>query len=152
MIGGIPPPGREKTMRTGAGLALIAVGAIFAFAVNATWSALNVHVVGWVLMIVGLAGILINRSTYAWLGRRVLVRRRGYARPVTTVEEVSVPPQSARQAARLEAGLSPYNTRPDGLGPEPVVADRVERVVVDPATGRRVVPGDTEVIEEFYEE
>jgi hypothetical protein len=141
-------------MRTGAGLALIAIGAIFAFAVNASWSAVNIHVVGWVLMIVGLAGILINRSTYVWLGRRVRVRRRGYARPVTTVEEVPVPPRSAHQAARLEAGLAPYDTR-DDLGPGPVVADdveRVERVVVDPATGRRVVPGDTEVIEDYYEE
>jgi Domain of unknown function (DUF6458) len=139
-------------MRTGAGLALIAIGAILAFAVNASWPALNVHVVGWVLMIVGLAGILINRSTYVWLGRRVFVRRRGYARPVTTVEEVPVPPQSARQAARLEAGLPPYGTTRDDVRADPVVADRVERVVVDPATGRRVVPGDTEVIEDFYEE
>jgi hypothetical protein len=143
-------------VRTGAGLALIAIGAIFAFAVNASWSALNVHVVGWVLMIVGLAGILINRSTYVWLGRRVFVRRRGYARPVTVVQEAPVPPQSARQAARIEAGLAPYAaTRDDlGAGPvtDPVVADRVERVVIDPATGRRVVPADTEVIEDFYEE
>jgi hypothetical protein len=136
-------------MRTGAGLALIAIGAILAFAVNASWSALNVHVVGWVLMIVGLAGIVINRSTYVWLGRRVFVRRRGYARPVTAVEEVSVPPQTPRQAraARLEAGLPPYST-PQG----DLAADRVERVVVDPATGRRVMPGETEVIEDFYEE
>jgi hypothetical protein len=141
-------------MRTGAGLALIAIGAIFAFAVNASWSALNVHVVGWVLMIVGLAGILINRSTYVWLGRRVFVRRRGYARPVSTVEEVSVPPQTPRQAraARLEAGLPPYSTARDDLVGDPVAADRVERIVVDPATGRRVVTGDTEVIEDFYEE
>jgi len=134
-------------MRTGAGLALIAVGAILAFAVNASWSAVNVHVVGWVLMIVGLAGILINRSTYVWLGRRV-VRRRSYARPVRTVEvqEVPVPPNAAGdpRAARAEAGLAPYN---------PVRADLAgDRVVIDPATGRRVVSGDTEVIEDLYEE
>ncbi|HUN33013.1 MAG TPA: DUF6458 family protein [Trebonia sp.] len=134
-------------MRTGAGLALIAIGAIFAFAVNATWSAVNVHVVGWVLMIVGLAGILINRSTYTWLGRRV-VRRRSYARPVRTVEvgEVPVPPNAARspQAARIEAGLAPYSADRDDLAGD--------RVVIDPATGRRVVPGGTEVIEDIYEE
>jgi uncharacterized iron-regulated membrane protein len=111
-------------------------------------------VVGWVLMIVGLAGILINRSTYVWLGRRVRVRRRGYVRPVSTVEEVSVPPQAARpaRAARLEAGLPAYSAPLDDLGRPvtgPVAADRV---VVDPATGRRVVPADTEVIEDFYEE
>jgi len=134
-------------MRTGAGLALIAIGAILAFAVNTSWSALNVHVVGWVLMIVGLAGILINRSTYTWLGRRV-VRRRSYTRPVRTVEvqEVPVPPSPARtpQAARVEAGLAPYS---------PVSEDLAgNRVVIDPATGRRVVTGDTEVIEELYEE
>jgi hypothetical protein len=141
-------------MRTGAGLALIAIGAILAFAVNASWSALNVHVAGWVLMLVGLAGILINRSTYVWLGRRVFVRRHGYARPVGPVEEVSLAPQAARRAgpARLEAGLPPYATARDDLGADPVVADQAERVVVDPATGRRVAVGDTEVIEDFYEE
>jgi hypothetical protein len=65
-----------------------------------------------------------------------------------------VPPQTPRQAtaARLEAGIPPYGTPRDDLAGDPVAADRVERVVVDPATGRRVVTGDTEVIEDFYEE
>jgi hypothetical protein len=139
-------------MRTGAGLALIAIGAILAFAVNASWSALNIHVVGWVLMIVGLAGILINRSTYVWLGRRVFVRRRGYARPVSTVEEVSLPPQATRNPGASRPGaLSAYSTPRDDLDVGPVTDAAVERVVVDPATGRRVVPRDTEVIEDFYE-
>jgi hypothetical protein len=49
------------TMGIGAGLFLMAVGAILAFAVNApgpSW--LNVDLVGWILMGVGLLGILLS--------------------------------------------------------------------------------------------
>jgi hypothetical protein len=76
-------------MRTGAGLALICVGAIFAFAVTANTSVLNLHTAGWVLMIIGLVGLVIPRKTYGWLGRRIVRRVRAY--PRGPVEEVSVP-------------------------------------------------------------
>ena len=40
-------------MGIGVSLILIAVGAILAFAVNATLVGVDIHTVGWILMIVG---------------------------------------------------------------------------------------------------
>jgi hypothetical protein len=59
-------------MRTASALALVAVGAIFAFAINRSPSFLNLQVVGWVLMVTGIAGALIPRRGSGWTRRRVL--------------------------------------------------------------------------------
>ncbi|MGI8448316.1 MAG: hypothetical protein ACR2MP_14275, partial [Streptosporangiaceae bacterium] len=68
-------------MKTGAGLALVAVGAILAFAVTGHPGWLNVQAAGWVLMVVGLAGMFVPRRGYGWL-RRQVVRRPSARRPV----------------------------------------------------------------------
>jgi hypothetical protein len=47
-------------MGIGVSLILIAVGAILAFAVNATVSGLEVTTIGWILMVVGIAGLLLS--------------------------------------------------------------------------------------------
>ncbi len=44
-------------MGIGVGIFLIAVGAILTFAVHATVAGLDLHVVGWVLMLAGVAGL-----------------------------------------------------------------------------------------------
>lgn len=62
-------------MKTATGLALVAVGAILAFAVTGHPGWLNVQAAGWVLMLVGLAGMFIPRRGYGWLRRRMVVRR-----------------------------------------------------------------------------
>jgi hypothetical protein len=62
-------------MKTGVGLALIAVGAIFAFAVTTNTSVFNLHTAGWVLIIIGIVGIAIPRRGYGWVGRRVTTRQ-----------------------------------------------------------------------------
>ena len=62
-------------MRTATGLALIAVGAILAFAVSGHPSFLNIQVAGWVLMLTGVAGMLIPARSYGWLRRQVVLRR-----------------------------------------------------------------------------
>ena len=62
-------------MKTGAGLAVICAGAILAFAVTANTSVFNLHTAGWVLMLIGVIGLLLPNRTYGWLGRRLLVRR-----------------------------------------------------------------------------
>jgi hypothetical protein len=59
-------------MRTASGLALIAIGAIFAFAVVGHPSFLNLQIVGWVLIGTGVAGILLPRRGYGWMSRRVV--------------------------------------------------------------------------------
>ena len=47
-------------MGLGVGLILAAVGAVLAFAVDATVSGVNIHTIGWILMIVGALGILLS--------------------------------------------------------------------------------------------
>ena len=74
-------------MKIGSGLALICVGAILAFAVTANTSAFNLHTAGWVLMLIGVIGLVIPGRTAGWLGRRVLVRR---TYPGRRVERVPV--------------------------------------------------------------
>ncbi len=64
-------------MGLGVGILLAAVGAVLAFAVSATVSGVNIHAVGWILLIVGIVGIVLSMifwSSWAgpgyWSGRR----------------------------------------------------------------------------------
>ena len=80
-------------MRTVTGLFLIALGAILAFAVQGHPSWLNIQVVGWVIMLTGVAGMVIPRRGYGWLRRRMVLRRGPGGRPVVDrVEEERYPP------------------------------------------------------------
>lgn len=47
-------------MGTGTSIFLIAVGAVLRFAVNVTTRGFNIHTIGVILMIVGIAGLLIS--------------------------------------------------------------------------------------------
>lgn len=59
-------------MGIGASIFLIAMGAIFAFAVQADLGWLNLSVVGWVLMFTGIVSLLV--TLYFWnRGRRAVV-------------------------------------------------------------------------------
>ena len=74
-------------MKTATGLAIVAVGAILAFAVTGHPGWLNVQAAGWVLILVGLAGMFVPRRGYGWLQRRVVrrpPRRRGGRRVVAS--------------------------------------------------------------------
>jgi hypothetical protein len=78
-------------MKSGIGWALICVGAILAFAVTVSTPGFNLHTAGWIIMIVGLIGLVTPRRliglvtprrTYGWVGRRLLLRRtRAYPAP-----------------------------------------------------------------------
>ncbi len=64
-------------MGLGVGIFLIAVGAVLTFAVHANSSGVDIHTVGWILMGVGAAGVLLSLmfwSTWAgpgyWTGGR----------------------------------------------------------------------------------
>ena len=106
-------------MRTGAGLALICVGAILAFAVTANTSVFNVHTAGWVLMIIGLIGLFLPRRAYGWLGQRTLVRRTRFWPGNRPVDEV-VP-------VRSYVARNPGTSRTDaGLPPKPTLASTVQ--------------------------
>jgi len=80
-------------MRTATGLFLIALGAILAFAVQGHPSWLNIQVVGWVIILTGIAGMAIPRRGYGWLRRRMVLRRGPGGVPVVDrVEEKRYPP------------------------------------------------------------
>jgi Domain of unknown function (DUF6458) len=133
-------------MKTGAGLAFIAVGAIFAFAVKGSPGFVDLHTVGWVLMLVGLVGMLLPRRTYGWLGRRMTVRR---SYPSGRVEQRAVPPH---------VSLNPGTAREDsGLPPEPTLLEQDDlidgtRLNGEPYETLRPAARDTEVIEDLYEQ
>jgi hypothetical protein len=66
-------------MGLGVGIFLIAVGAILTFAVNATTSGVNIDTVGWILMAVGFAGVLLSLIFWStWAGPGYWSRRRTY--------------------------------------------------------------------------
>ena len=134
-------------MKTGMGLAIIAVGGILAFAVTTNTSVFNLHTAGWVLMVIGIVGIAIPRRGYGWVGRRLFVRQTRW-RPSGRVEEVTYPTYANRNPAntRVQAGLP----APGALGsPE-------GHIDANPSTrdlATEVRPaGEQEVIEDVYEE
>ncbi len=130
-------------MKTGAGLAFICVGAILAFAVTANTSVFNLHTAGWVLMLIGVIGLLLPGRTYGWLRMRLLVRAAPTREPVTT-DLPAAPPYVARNpgTSRMELG------RPTLLDQED---DPIEEPYQD-ARSPRVPAATTEVVEDLYEE
>jgi hypothetical protein len=132
--------------RTGVGLLLITVGAILAFAVRANTSTVNLHIAGWVLMLIGVISMLLPaRGNNGWVGRRLLVKQT--RRPSgTTLEKRSVPPYISHNpgTSRIRAGLPP----------RPTLLTDTRGSVEDPADEGTGPPprGDTEVIEDMYEE
>lgn len=65
-------------MGFGVGLVMTATGAILIWAVNVTSSTVNLHAVGWVLLIIGLAGMALSLIFWSsWAGPgRISGRRR----------------------------------------------------------------------------
>jgi hypothetical protein len=125
-------------MRTATGLALVAIGAILAFAVTSSPSFFNFQIAGWVLILTGVAGLLVPRRGYGWLRRRVVVRRpRG-----TAVDPDGEP-----------------RTRGAGLFRRGPIADPTPPVPGSPVPGgtlEQAIPGTAqpteETVEEFFEE
>jgi len=121
-------------MKTATGLTLIAVGAILAFAITAEPPFFNFQIAGFVLMIIGAAGLVMPRRGYGWLRRRMVFRRDRYGRlvPRETSEE-HLPPYIALNPAADDTreDLSAVRT-----GAEPV--DRI--------------PPSVETVDEFREE
>jgi hypothetical protein len=75
-------------------LLLVAVGAILVWAVSATTSGVNLHTVGWILLIVGIVGGVLSMIFWSsWAGPGSLGRRRTQVdesvpgRRTTTIDE-----------------------------------------------------------------
>jgi phosphate/sulfate permease len=97
-------------MKTATSLTLVAVGAIIAFAITAHISWLNLQVIGWILILTGVTGAIITRST--WLRRNLVVKRRPAA---ATAERTSRRPPPSQ---RLVTGRRPVVAR-DAAPAEP---------------------------------
>jgi Domain of unknown function (DUF6458) len=66
-------------MRLGTSIVLIALGAILTFALNVSVSGVNLDVVGWILMIVGALGIVLELAIWGPRTRRRVTHSEGYA-------------------------------------------------------------------------
>jgi hypothetical protein len=152
-------------MKTGVSLALIAVGAILAFAVSGHPGWLDVQAVGWVLMLVGLAGMFIPRRGYGWL-RRQVVRRPAPRRAVVAshVEDSNVvasngtalPPGTVvltpEQAEAVQAGAL-METEPEVFpGRTLSKAEAEEQVATTTPAAAAPTATTSETIEEYLEE
>lgn len=76
-------------MKTATSLALVAIGAILAFAISRSPSWLNVQVVGWVLMLTGAVGAIIPRRGTGWLRRSTVVETDDVPDTETTADTVT---------------------------------------------------------------
>ena len=124
-------------MRTAPGLALIAIGAILAFAVTSSPSFLNLQIAGWVIMLTGVAGIVVPRRGYGWMRRQVVVRRpRG----------VAMEPRGGRRAL----GASQMFHRNPGPG-LPVPQARLTETITEQSTPTAAQPAE-ETVEEYFQE
>jgi hypothetical protein len=118
-------------MKYGSGLLLIGVGAIFAFAVTTNTSVFNLHTAGYILMLIGILGIALPARATGWVGRRIFVRR--YEQRGGRVENVTYRPYVNRNRANTRVPAGELSAGHDNPVPEGV-------------------PGETEVIEDVYEE
>jgi hypothetical protein len=140
-------------MKIGSSLALICVGAILAFAVTTNTSVFNLHTAGWVLMLIGVIGLLLPNRTAGWLGRRLLVRRSYPSRRVERIPARYVTRNPGTSA--LQAGLP---SRPTLLDQEDDLIEETEvpgyEVIQEPETPgyRPAAAQTTEVIEDIYEQ
>jgi hypothetical protein len=64
-------------MGLGVGIFLIAIGAILAFAVHTSTSGFDINTIGWILLIVGIVGVLISMIFWSsWAGPGYWTSRR----------------------------------------------------------------------------
>ena len=149
-------------MRTATSLALIAIGAIFTFAVSAHPSFLNLQIAGVVIMATGVAGLFLRKPAQGWLHRRTTLRRGGGGPVVGHVDEKRYPPY-----VMLNPAADPEQAESNGHQPgdltadetvEPGPSDEPAPIPDVPAEEQAEYPGDpaepqaAEVVEEYIQE
>jgi hypothetical protein len=134
-------------MRPATSLALIAIGAIFAFAVRAHPSFLNSQVAGLVIIVVGVAGMLLPGRGNQWLRRRIVLRRGTRGRVVEQVDETTYPSYVMINPDAL------HSVQPEGP-PEDASAEDGPPFIMNLPSDHLAAEqsGDTEVLEEYREE
>jgi hypothetical protein len=122
-------------MKTATALALVAIGAILAFAVHAEPPFFSFNVAGWVLMLTGILGGLVPRRGYGWM-RRKLVLNTGRGR---------------QQQVDLRRQRFSRLLMPGGLITQPTISGQDERRETDGDTAVQA-PVESDVIEQYIEE
>ncbi|MFD2091744.1 DUF6458 family protein [Blastococcus deserti] len=69
-------------MRLGTAIVLLALGAILTFALRVDLSGVDLQVVGWILMIVGALGIVLEVAVWGPRSRRRVTHTEGHDAPV----------------------------------------------------------------------
>jgi hypothetical protein len=133
-------------MKIGTGLTLIVIGAIFAFAVTTNTSVFNLHVMGYVLILAGIAAIAIPRRQYAQVSKRLVTTRRSRTWP------------GGGSIQTQETEVPPYVTINPGSDLSRDSLPAVPSIPADPEIGRVMTPGqsstssDTQFIEQLRDE
>ncbi len=139
-------------MKTGMGLVLIGIGAILAFAVTTNTSVFNLHTAGYVIMIIGILGLAVPRRGYGWVGRRLFVRQARW-RPGGQVEEVTYPSTVHTPAnTRVQAGLPAPGAFSGSEARHMGAAEDLPGGAAEPAETVGLRPGETQVVEDVYED
>jgi hypothetical protein len=133
-------------MKTASGLTLIALGAVLAFAVNGHPWFLNLQICGWILMIIGVIGLVIPRRGYGWLRRQVVVRRGPGGQRAAGIQQERDPRYIMISPAAAGAAGSTGNASP-GIPQMPASGEAASRA----AAGATAVP-DQETVEEFFQD
>jgi hypothetical protein len=68
-------------MRLGTAIVLLALGAILTFALRTDVSGIDLQVVGWILMIAGALGIVLELAVWGPRARRTVTRTDAYGAP-----------------------------------------------------------------------
>ena len=133
-------------MRPATSLALIAVGAIFAFAIRAHTSVLNFQVAGLVIIAAGVTGMLLPGRGSDWLRRRIVVRRRPDGQ---VIEHVDI--DETRYPSYVMLNPEALNSvQPDGPPEEQESPPFIMKLPSDDLAAER--SGATEVVEEYTQE
>jgi len=134
-------------MRPATSLALMAVGAILAFAVRAHTSFLNFQVAGLVLIAIGVAGMLLPGRGSQWLRRRIVLRRGTRGQVVGQVDETHYPSYVMINPEAL------HNVQPEGPPEDESAEDGPPFIMTLPSDDLAAArSADTEVVEEYLEE
>jgi len=151
-------------MRTATSLALVAIGAIFTFAITATPSYLNLQIAGVIIMATGVAGLFLRKPGDGWLRRRTILRRSTGGPVVGHVDEKRYPPyvmlnpgagdsgHNGHQPGDLTAAEATEAAPDTAPVPDLPEDDLVEDVAAEPADPERPGTPVSEVVEEYIEE
>jgi hypothetical protein len=120
-------------MKTATALIVMAVGAVFAFAVELHFSFLNLQAAGWILILLGAAGLVVPQRGYGWLRRQLVLQRGPDGRPVADFRRRNVPPYLM---------INPAGAPGAAFDTEVMPAE---------AEVTQVIP-DEEIVEEFFPE